>query len=598
MDLHKLTIIVANIGLLYVTLCFGDKPHIIFMIADDLGWNDVGWHNDKVKTPVLDGLVAEGVEIDRLYTAPICTPSRASLLTGMYPFNTGLQHSVLHPGSPHCAPSDQAMIQELLPEEYRKVFIGKWHVGYCNKTCTPKGRGYDSFYGFYNGAINHYSHEFWGGFDWYDNSRVEWETRGMYSTDLLRDAALQEINNFNPTTENRMFMVVSWAAVHWPVQAPKLCRDVYPSSVPEPRRTYLGMMTCMDSAIGVIIAALQKKNMWENTVFVFESDNGGEAGGASNYPLAGGKATVWEGGVRVPAFAYSKLFLKSGYKHEGYMHQADWLPTLLSMTETSIPANIDGIDQSKMIMNGASSTRNTLPITFDTLFPQYCGVGALIHDRFKLIIGFPGIYSGHGDENGIGMYQTMHNLDKITNGFDIIFSQPDGPDRIHDCYTEEGKIKQRCTEHYLVKFPDKDADYESIFVQFNLIKKAVLAMGEYKFVQLFNLKEDPREMVNLAKDPAYSAILKELINMAKDYISRSRIATDPHMEVPVSQSQENGAWTPGFCDMPPSEYYKRKLNTIGGIWVYKELPWAYLWTIMLAIIVTYLIFHIKGRLGF
>ncbi len=129
-----------NLFWLFTPKCFGDKPHIIFMIADDLGWNDVGWHNDKVKTPVLDGLVAEGVKIDNLYTAPICTPSRASLLTGMYPFNIGMQHWVLFAGTPNCAPTDVPMIQELLPEEYRKVYLGKWHLGYCNETCTPEGR--------------------------------------------------------------------------------------------------------------------------------------------------------------------------------------------------------------------------------------------------------------------------------------------------------------------------------------------------------------------------------------------------------------------------------------------------------------------------
>ncbi len=147
MDLLRFTRIVANILILYATFCSGDKPHIIFINGDDLGWFDVGWHNDKVKTPVLNGLVAEGVELDRLYTAPLCTPSRASLLTGMYAFNTGLQREVLYPGSPYCAPTDLPMIQELLPQEYRRVSIGKWHVGYCNEMCTPEYRGFDKFYG-------------------------------------------------------------------------------------------------------------------------------------------------------------------------------------------------------------------------------------------------------------------------------------------------------------------------------------------------------------------------------------------------------------------------------------------------------------------
>ncbi len=289
----------------------------------------------------------------------------------------------------------------------------------------------------------------YGGFDWYNGTTPEWETRGQYSTDLLKDAALREIDKFDLDNGRRLFMVLSWAAVHWPIQAPAACRDLYPPSVPEPRRTLLGMVTCMDSAIGEIVSALKKKNMWDNTVFVFLSDNGGEAGGSSNYPLSGAKATMWEGGVRVPAFVYSKLFVKTGYKHEGYMHQAGWMPTLLSMTGTSIPTHIDGIDKSDMLIHGYPSSRHTVPITFDPIFPQYYGVGAIIHKDFKLIMGFPGLFSGRGDENGIGMYQTIYGLDELTKGFTVNFTQPKGPDRTHDCYTKQGEIRQRCTEHYI-----------------------------------------------------------------------------------------------------------------------------------------------------
>ncbi len=576
-----------NVGWIYVISCLADRPHIILMNADDLGWNDVGWHNDEVRTPVLDKLVAEGVEIDHLYTAPVCTPSRASLMTGMYPFNTGMQHSVLFPGTPNCVPTDTPMIQELLPQEYRKVYLGKWHLGYCNETCTPEGRGYDKFYGFYNGGLDHYSHNFMGGFDWYRDTKPEWETRGRHTTDLLKHAAIQEIENFDLKTGNKMFMLLSWAAPHGPIQAPEICRDIYSLSIPEPRRTYLGMITCMDSAIGEIIAALQMKNMWDDTVFIFESDNGGEPGGASNYPLAGAKASLWQGGVRIPAFAYSKLFEKSGYKHEGYIHQADWLPTVLSLAQASIPTDLDGVDQSKMLTNGAPSSRNTVPITFDTFYPQLFGEGALIHEDFKLIIGFPGLYSGYSDENGVGLYLTMDNLSKMINGFNADFSSAEGPERTQDCYTDQGQIKDRCLEHYINKRPGEDGAYN---FDRKLIMDAVSATQKSGFIQLFNIRKDPREMTNLAVDTAYSAILKEMLEMANDYIKKSRsVAVNPAFQVPVTKSQKNGSWAPGFCDMPPSEHYKRKLNADQKIWDLDQIPTNYLLTTVVVIIVTWLI---------
>ncbi|CAL4169582.1 unnamed protein product, partial [Meganyctiphanes norvegica] len=154
----------------------GNRPHVIIIVADDLGWNDVSWHNPKINTPHLGDLANNGIILNQSYVMHICTPSRAALLTGHYPIHIGRQHSVIHP----LEPTGLTMNATLMPEQFKKMgysthAVGKWHLGYCNWKYTPTKRGFDTFFGFYNGDEDYFTHarSWFLGEDGHDNQDVK-----------------------------------------------------------------------------------------------------------------------------------------------------------------------------------------------------------------------------------------------------------------------------------------------------------------------------------------------------------------------------------------------------------------------------------------
>ncbi|AGA29849.1 arylsulfatase B [Singulisphaera acidiphila] len=320
------------------------KPNVVLILADDMGWGDVGWHDSEIKTPHLDKLAASGTRLEQFYVQPVCSPTRAALMTGRYPMRHGLQVGVVRPWAQYGLPLNERTLPQALKEVgYETAICGKWHLGHFQPEYLPTHRGFDHQYGHYNGALDYFTHIRDGGFDWHRDDRVNRDEG--YSTHLIGREATRIIGHHD--TSKPLFLYVPFNAVHAPHQVPEKYKEPY-SKLKEPRRTYAGMLAAMDEAVGQIASAIDGKGMRSNTIFLFSSDNGGPAPGqvTSNGPLRGQKGTLYEGGVRVPAFISWEGHLRPGTVVNAPLHIVDLFPTLLTLAgaplEQSLPT--DGRD--------------------------------------------------------------------------------------------------------------------------------------------------------------------------------------------------------------------------------------------------------------
>lgn len=366
------------------------KPNIILIIADDLGWGDVGYHGSDIRTPNIDRLAKEGVELDRFYVAPICSPTRAGLLTGRYPNRYGLRNNVIRPWLDFGLDTAEVTLPEILADaEYtHRALVGKWHLGHSRKAYHPLSRGYTYFYGHLNGAIDYFSFKREGQRDWHENYRPSLDTG--YTTDLIGKKARQLILNYT-AEEQPFFLQVAFNAPHSPLQATRKYLDMYGFDPLKKRfirgrgrgnskrQTYSAMVTHMDDEIGEMLQLMDSLGIADNTIVVFMSDNGAELNhGGSNGDLRGAKLTEWEGGVRVPAIVRWPGKFNGGRNTEQVFSYLDVLPTLLNMAgvEHTEALPLDGIDLSTAITSNELSSRTL-----------YLGNGALITDKYKLIEG-------------------------------------------------------------------------------------------------------------------------------------------------------------------------------------------------------------------
>jgi arylsulfatase A-like enzyme len=333
----------------------GERPNILFILSDDQGWADVGWHGKEIKTPNLDRLAAAGARLEQFYVQPVCSPTRAALMTGRYPMRHGLQVGVVRPWAQYGLPLEERTLpQALQAAGYMTAICGKWHLGHFQPAYLPTARGFEHQYGHYNGAIDYFEHTRDGGFDWHRDDHVCHDEG--YSTLLLAKEASRLIHE--QPSDKPFFLYVPFNAVHAPHQVPESYKAPY-ANFPEPRRTYAGMVAAMDEAVGQIIAALDEKKLRQNTLILFSSDNGGPQPGkvTSNGPLRAGKGTLYEGGVRVCAFATWEGHIKAGSAVNEPMHMVDWYPTLLKLAGASLAQKLplDGLDIWPTITKGAPS---------------------------------------------------------------------------------------------------------------------------------------------------------------------------------------------------------------------------------------------------
>jgi arylsulfatase A-like enzyme len=306
------------------------KPNIIYLLADDLGSRDVGWRNPAIKTPHLDQLAKRGATLEQYYVQPVCSPTRAAFLTGRYPYRYGFQTGVVRPWAQYGLPLEERLLPQALKEAgYQTAISGKWHLGHISADYLPTKRGFDQQYGHYNGALDYFTHVRDGGFDWHRNDKISRDEG--YSTTLIGNEAARVIRERDKAKP--LFLYVPFNGVHSPHQVPESYLEKYPD-LKGNRRTYAAMITALDDAVGKIVEALESEKLAENTLIVFSSDNGGPNPGklSDNGSLRAGKGTIYEGGVRVAAFATWPARIKPGSAIQAPLHISDWYPTLLKLT--------------------------------------------------------------------------------------------------------------------------------------------------------------------------------------------------------------------------------------------------------------------------
>ena len=371
--LHK-TVLTALVTASFAltTLASEKKPNIVHIVADDLGWKDVGFNGcTDYKTPNIDALATGGAKLTQFYVQPMCTPTRACLMTGRYPFRYGLQTIVIPgPAGYGLDTSEYLMPQCLKDAGYATAIIGKWHLGHGDTKYWPKQRGFDYQYGAMIGELDYYTHSDAGVLDWFRNNKPVKE-KG-YTTQLIGTDAVKYINE--QSADKPFYLYLTFNAPHTPYSAPKDYIDRYPNIADPTRRIYAGMVTCLDDEIGKVVAALDKKGLRDNTLIIFHSDNGGTRNAmfagqmadlsktklpCDNGPYRDGKGSLFEGGCRVAACANWPGHIKA-QTVDGIMHAVDLYPTFATVAGASTAKckPLDGVNVWPTIASGASSPRS------------------------------------------------------------------------------------------------------------------------------------------------------------------------------------------------------------------------------------------------
>jgi len=411
----KIALILGMLGLALAA----DQPHIVHIIADDLGWDDVSWHNQDMITPNLQDMAENGVVLDNMYVQTSCSPTRSCLMSGFYAANIGSQHLVYKPDVPHGLPTWLTTMPDVLQSlGYTTYGIGKWHLGYCNDSYIPTNRGFDHFYGFYLGSVDYWSHRTsekgpygtgkYNGFDFRDDGeKVEGEgIDGVYTSVLFKERLDKIITEHDAS--DPMYMYLAFQLPHSPVTVPEEYAALYNDRVTnEYRKIYSGQVTFMDEIIGGVRAAMEAAGMWDNTLVLFHSDNGGDVRhAASNFPLRGNKGTYFDGGIKAVALAYGKGIEKTGYVNREMIHAVDVFPTFIEAAGGSVDFEIDGVSALPTITNGLGSKRTGFLITIDEDFPDM-SYGAAIRDGpWKYIEGYPAF---RYPEKHVGWYPTPYH---------------------------------------------------------------------------------------------------------------------------------------------------------------------------------------------
>ena len=338
MSLHTInTFIKYSIFPFLLFICMpalAQRPNIIYIMTDDMGYGDLSCYgNKKYATPNLDKLASQGIKFVNAYAAaPVCTPTRTALMTGRYPAKTpvGLLEPLRTPqkDSAYGLTKDIPSLGILMKESsYETALIGKWHLGFMPQH-SPTKNGFDYFFGIHSGGADYISHRGengTGAYDLYENDSLVY-TKG-YLTDLFSQKSVAFIKQKH---SNPFFLAVTYTAPHWPWQGP--ADMAYPDSVKFTAggspAVYAAMMKSLDDGVGKIMQALDDEQLTNKTIVIFTNDNGGERY-SDNGGLSNAKFTLWEGGIRVPAFVRWPDRINAGITTQQVAVTMDWTATML-----------------------------------------------------------------------------------------------------------------------------------------------------------------------------------------------------------------------------------------------------------------------------
>ena len=435
--------------------------------------------------------------------------------------------------------------QRLLPQYLKDLgyithAIGKWHLGFFRKEYIPTNRGFDSHTGFWTSSEDYYNHWMsergFEGFDFRHNTEVNRNATGIYSTDYFTDRAIDLIEEHN--VSKPLFLYMAYQSVHsankgLELQAPKQLIDKFSYIKDYTRRLFAATLYSMDLSIGKIVNQLNKRQLLDNTIILFLSDNGGAISGlmgqtsqylniyflidffktensASNYPLRGTKGTLWEGGVRVPAFIWSPLLKNSGYLSDNYIQVVDWIPTLLEAIDGSYAKtnqkSFDGTSVWKELNEKKCRLKNELLLNIDPIW----NMSSIIVNDWKLI-------QGTIPRNVVPNPDQWSPSFKM-NGTDSLSLERTNSERIEsNVYKVLTKIKRK--------------------VDFDFLNQTLIDCGKHKnailcdsnSVCLFNVKSDPCEYNNLASyfPTLVKNLWQKILNYNKTVVSPLNKPIDP-----------------------------------------------------------------------
>ena len=359
--------------------------HILFLIADDLGFNDISLHSTptQIPTPNIDALFTEGaggVHLANYHVQSVCSPSRSSFLSGRHVIHTGIFMPFSQGTNDHLR-TDVSLLPQYLQRccNYSSHLVGKYHLGQNTMATLPTSRGFESHRGYLSGAEDYVTHETTGAFDFSDNLRPAVEYNGSFSTRVFTNRAIDIISDFGvggTRAGESMFLYLAYQNVHWPLEAPPeyFAKFEGKTNGNAERQWVCAMASFLDDGIGNVTKALKAHGLWNDTLIVFTADNGGPTNGnegteSNNFPLRGGKNTLYEGGTRVNGIVRGAGIATTGYSSVAKIHATDWLPTLVraasgrNWTDFILPTEPayllgDGLDVWDALSTGAESARN------------------------------------------------------------------------------------------------------------------------------------------------------------------------------------------------------------------------------------------------